>query len=85
VTGGVEQVDGEVAEVEGDDRGRDGDAPRAFQGKGVGLGAAPVDAADLVDDRGGVEQPLGEAGLTGVDVRQDPRLSEVKFSCPWCG
>jgi hypothetical protein len=46
VTGGVEQVDGEVAEVEGDDRGLDGDALRAFQGKGVGLAAAPVDAAD---------------------------------------
>ena len=40
----------------------------------VGLGAAVVDAAELVDDAGRVQQPFGEAGLTGVDVRQDAEV-----------
>ena len=30
--------------------------------------------ADLVDDSGGVEQPLGEGGLTGVYMRQDSQV-----------
>ena len=49
----------------------------AFERQGVGAGAARVDAADLVDDTGGVQQPFGQAGLTGVDVRQDPRGSTL--------
>jgi hypothetical protein len=31
-------------------------------------------AADLVDDSGRVEQPLGESGLTGVYMRQDSQV-----------
>ena len=54
-----------------------------LQRQGVGLGAAVVDPADLVDDPGGVQQPLGEAGLTGVDVRQDPQVQRAhEASCP---
>ena len=74
VAGRVDQVDGDVADDERDDRGLDRDAALALQRQRVGLGVAVVDAADLVDDAGGVEQPLGEGGLTGVDVRQDPQV-----------
>jgi len=31
-----------------------------------------IDAPGFVDDAGGVQQPLGESGLTGVYMRQDP-------------
>jgi len=55
----------------GHDRGLDRDAALALERQGVGLGAPVVDAADLVYDTGGEEQPLGEARLTGVYVRQD--------------
>ena len=55
------------------DGGLDGDAALPLQRERVGLGVAVVDAAELVDDAGGVQQPLGQAGLTGVDVRQDAR------------
>ena len=42
-----------------------------------------IDAADLVDDAGGVEEPLGEACLTGVYVRQDPEVQRLhSASCP---
>ena len=71
VSGRVDQVDGDVADRERDDRGLDRDAALAFQRERVRLRAACVDAADLVDDPGGVQQPLGQAGLTGVDVRQN--------------
>ena len=68
---------------EGHDGGLDGDAALPFQRQGIGLGAAVVDAADLVDDTGGVEQPLGQAGLTGVDMRQDPQVQRShEASCP---
>ena len=60
------------------DGGLDGDAALPFQRQRIGLGAAVVDAADLVDDTGGVEQPLGQACLTGVYMRQDP---QVQRSC----
>ena len=63
--------------------GLDGDAAGPFQGERVGLGAALVDAADLVDDSGVVEQPLRQAGLTGVDMRQDPQIEGLhESSCP---
>ncbi len=71
VPGSVDEVDGQVAEHEGRHRGLDGDAAPAFQLKCVGLGGAAVDAADPVDDAGGVEQPLGQAGLAGVNMRDD--------------
>ena len=80
VAGGVDQVDRDVADGERDDGGLDGDAALAFERQRVGLGAAGVDAADLVDDPGGVQQPLGQAGLTGVDMRQDPQVEQCARS-----
>ena len=86
VAGGVDQVDRDAVDDERDDGGLDGDAALPFQRQGVGLGAAVVDAADRVDDPGGVEQPLGQAGLTGVDMRQDSQVQRVhKASCPRSG
>ena len=83
VTGGVDQVDGDIADPEGDDSSLDGDAAGAFQGERVGLCAALVDAADLVDNPGVVEQPLRQAGLTGVDMCQDPEVEQAhEASCP---
>jgi len=50
VTGGVDQVDGDVAGDERDDRGLDRDAARPLQGQRVRLCIAVVDGAELVDD-----------------------------------
>ena len=77
VAGRVDQVDRDVADDERHDGGLDRDAALPFQRERVGLGAAVIDAADLVDDTGGVEQPLGQAGLTGVDMRQDPQVQRA--------
>ena len=74
VTGGVDEVDREVAEREGDDGGADGDAAASLQLERVGLGGAVVDAPERVGHPGGEQQPLGERGLTGVDVRQDSEV-----------
>ena len=68
----VDEVDRHAVDHEGHDGGLDRDAPLAFQRQRIGLGGAVVDATDLVDDPGRVQQPFGEGGLTGVDVRQDP-------------
>ena len=40
----------------------------------VGPGRAGVDRSRLVDDSGQVEEPLGEGGLTGVDVGEDAQV-----------
>ena len=54
-----------------------------FERQGIGLGVAVIDAADLVDDTGGIEQPLGEGGLTGVYMRQNPKVQSAhRASCP---
>jgi hypothetical protein len=83
VAGGVDQVDGDVVDGERHHRGLDGDAALPFQGQGVGLGAALVDTADLADDPGVVQQPLGQGGLTGVDMGQDPQVEcRHGASCP---
>ena len=36
--------------------------------------AGSIDAADFIDDPRGVQQPLGEGGLTGVYVGQDAQV-----------
>jgi hypothetical protein len=59
VAGSVDQVDRDVIDDERHDSGLDRNAPLLFQSQGIGLGVALVDAADLVDDTGGIEQPLG--------------------------
>ena len=70
----VDEVDGDVVERERDDGGFDRDPAPPLERECVGLRRAVVDAADLVDDAGGIEQPLGESCLTGVYVRQDPKV-----------
>ena len=70
----VDQVDGERPDLESRDRRFDGDAPRALERERVRLSAAVVDAPELVDDAGRVEQPLCECRLTGVYMRQDPQV-----------
>ena len=74
VAGGVDDVDRQVAERERHDGGTDGDAAAALEREGVGLGGAGVDGPRAVDDSRLVEEPLGECGLTGVDVRQDAEV-----------
>jgi hypothetical protein len=74
VAGRVDQVDRDAVDDERHDGGLDRDAALPLQRQGIGLGAAVVDAADLVDDPGGEEQPLGQGGLTGVYMRQNPQV-----------
>lgn len=83
VAGCVDQIDRHVVDLERDDGRLDGDTALSFQRERVGLGAAVVDAADLVDDPDGVQQPLGQACLTRVYVRQNSKVQRVhRLSCP---
>jgi hypothetical protein len=83
VAGRVDQVDRDVVDDERHDGRLDRNAALPFQRQGIGLGAARIDAADLVDDTGGIEQPLGQARLTGVDMRQNPQVQRShNASCP---
>lgn len=83
VAGGVDQVDGHVVDRERDDGRLDGDAAPALQREGVGTGVPVVDAADLVDHTGRVQEALGQAGLTCVYVRENPEVEQVHLvSCP---
>ena len=73
----------EVVEGERDDGGLDRDATLPLQRHRVGLGAAVIDAADLVDNAGREEQPLGQACLAGVNMRQDSEVERRHGrSCP---
>jgi hypothetical protein len=61
----------------------DGDAALPFERQRIGLGAAVIDPADRVDDASGVEEPLGQARLTGVYMRQDAKVERShEASCP---
>src|SRR5262249_32563980 len=83
VAGRIDQVDCDVGDLERDNRRLDGDAASPLQGERVGLSAAAVDTADLADDAGVVEQAFGQAGLTGVDMRQDSQVQRAHCeSCP---
>jgi len=44
--------------------------------QGIGLGRTCVDTPDRFDDTGLEEDPFGEAGLTGVYMRQDPDIDD---------
>ncbi len=77
VAGRVDQVDRDVIDGERHHGGLDRDAALPFQRQGVGLGTAVIDAADLVDDAGGEEKPLGQARLTGVYMRQNPQVQRA--------
>ena len=52
----------------------DRDAALLLERQRVGLRRAGIDAAELVDDTGRVQQPFGESCLTGVYMRQDPKV-----------
>ena len=77
VAGRVDEVDREVADEERGDRGADRDPAFALELERVGLGGAGVDAADVVDGAGGVEESLAEGGLTGVDVGEDSEIERA--------
>ncbi len=74
VAGRVDQVDGDVVDRERDDRRLDRDPSLALERERVGLRRPAVDAAGRGDHTGVVEKPLGECGLTGVYMRQDPEV-----------
>src|SRR5580692_612964 len=80
MAGCVDQADGQVLDGERDDRGLDRDAALALEGQRVGLGAAVIDAADPVDDTRGVQEPLGQACLAGVNMRQDSQVQRVQVA-----
>ena len=70
-SGRVDQVHRDIIDDERNDGGLDRNATLPFQRHGIGLGAARIDAAHFVDDTSGKEQPLGQARLTGVDMRHN--------------
>jgi hypothetical protein len=74
VAWGVDQVDREVPDQERGDRGPDRDPAFALEVERVGLGGAGVDAAGAIDRAGVEQEPLGESGLTGVDVGEDAEI-----------
>ena len=85
VARGVDQVDRDVVDDERHDRGPDRDAATSLEVERVGLGAAVVDAAEPVDDTCCEQQPFGQAGLAGVNMRQDPEVEVAhSASCPPC-
>jgi hypothetical protein len=72
-----------ICEGEGHDRGLDRDAAPPFQREGVGGGVPVVDAADAVDNARGEQEPFGQAGLSGVNMRHDPEIERShESSCP---
>ena len=73
----VDQIDGDVSDRERHNGGLDSDAPPTLQRQRVRPGGAVVDAAELFDRTGRVEQPFGERRLTGVYMRQDPQVQRL--------
>ncbi len=75
VAGGVEQVEGAAAVVEGHHRDGDRDAALALDFHPVGAGApafaAGLDLAGELDGAAEEQQLFGEGGLAGVGVRDD--------------
>jgi len=71
VAGRVDQVYRGISDGERHHGGLDRDTALPLQRHGVGLRTSVIDAADLVDDPSGIKQPLGQACLSGVNMRQD--------------
>ncbi len=74
VAGRIDEVDRDVVNDERHHGGLDRDPPLPLKREEVGMGAARINAADLGDDAGGMEQALRQAGLTGVDMGDDPKV-----------
>ena len=74
VPGRVDQIDGHVLDLERHDGGSHRDAALSLDGKSVGLGVSPLDTSQMVYCARLVEQALGQAGLTGVNMSQDPKV-----------
>ena len=77
VARGVDDVDRGALERERHDRGLDGDAAAALERQAVGAGGAEIDRPRHVDDSCQVQEPLGQRGLTGVDVGEDPQVQRA--------
>jgi len=75
VPGRIDNVDTMVAPERGGGGGRDGDAPLLLLGHPVHRGRALVNLADLVDLLRVEEDALGDRGLAGVDVGDDPDVA----------
>ncbi len=75
---GVDDVDGPAGQRERHDRGLDRDTAAAFDRQAVGAGGAGVDRPRFVDDPREVQEPLGEGGLTGVDVGEDAQVERAR-------
>ena len=75
--GGVEEVDVEVAERERGDGGADRDSAPALERHRVGARGAGVDAAGRVELTRLVQQAFGQAGLAGVNVRDDSEVESM--------
>ena len=73
----VDEIDGDVVDRERRYRGLDRDAALLLERERVGLRGAVVDAPELVDHAGGMQQPLGERCLTGVYMRQDSQVERT--------
>jgi len=52
----------------------DRDAALPLQRERIGLRCPSIDAPEHVDDSGLVQKPFGESCLTGVYMRQDPKV-----------
>ncbi len=74
VSGRVHEVDVEIAEDERRHRGADGDPAPTLQRHRVGAGRARVDAPGGADNARLEQQALGQAGLAGVNMRDDPDI-----------
>src|SRR4029450_13544371 len=70
----VDQIDGEVAELERHDGRPDRDAALLLERQIVRLRRPLVPPPDLADRTGHIEQALGESCLTGVYVSNDPQV-----------
>jgi len=72
--GGVDEVDGQVTKCKRGHGGADGDPAPTLQFQRVGAGGAGVHAAQRLDHAGLEEQAFSQAGLAGVNMRDDSKI-----------